>query len=86
MAPDAEVGLEGTPKPKIQRDPPTRKPYMWAAAVRELRTGNSGGNTHYDTTPQQQPLPRALRLTWTELNCCTGVLQYKISTLSLPSA
>ena len=36
-APDEGFGLEGTPKPKIQRDPspPKRKPYMWAAAVPE---------------------------------------------------
>ncbi len=34
-APDGGFGLEGTPKPKIQRDPfpKKRKPYMWAAAV-----------------------------------------------------
>ncbi len=34
-APDEGFGLEGTPKPKIQRDPspPKRKPYMWYAAV-----------------------------------------------------
>ena len=33
--PDEGFGLEGTPKPKIQRDPspPKRKPYMWYAAV-----------------------------------------------------
>ncbi len=34
-APGEGFGLEGTPTPKIQRDPspPKRKPYMWAAAV-----------------------------------------------------
>ncbi len=34
-APDEGFGLEGTPKPKIQRypSPQKRKPYMWAAAV-----------------------------------------------------
>jgi hypothetical protein len=34
-APDEGSGLEGTPKPKIQRDPsrPKREPYIWAAAV-----------------------------------------------------
>ncbi len=34
-APDEGFGLEGTPRPKIQRDPspPKKKPYMWAAAV-----------------------------------------------------
>ncbi len=37
-APDEGFGLEGTPKPKIQRDPspPKRKPYMWYAAVLRL--------------------------------------------------
>ncbi len=34
-APDEGFGLEGTPKPKIQRDLSTqkKKPYMWYAAV-----------------------------------------------------
>ncbi len=34
-AQDEGFGLEGTPKPKIQRGPslPKRKPYMWYAAV-----------------------------------------------------
>ncbi len=42
-APEQGFGLEGTPKPKIQRDtyPPTRKPHMKAAAVADVREAHT---------------------------------------------
>ncbi len=44
--PDEGFGLEGTPKPKIQRDPspPKKKSYLCAAAV--LATGVCEINAH----------------------------------------
>jgi hypothetical protein len=53
---DEGFGLEGTPKPKIQRDPSPNKnkPYMWSAAVYSVTSdpgkpriaGNTGKRGH----------------------------------------
>ncbi len=61
-APDEGFGFEGTPKPKIQREPSPpqkRTPYMWDAAVSNQWPGTRTKQPYISTFPSK-PINRAL--------------------------
>ncbi len=76
MAPDTGFGLEGTPKPKIQRDPsiPKRKPYLRAAAVRR---GGWEATAHQEAPSGRRLLPGSCAAS-RGLRCKLAALRAKI--------